>query len=263
MSGFLQKIYGVTEERVAKAKQALPAAALEKEPLFKRKTHDVKAAFRADDYNIIAEIKFASPSEGSIHAPGNPVTVANGYLNAGAKMLSILTEPLYFKGELDYLKAVRQARPDALLLRKDFMVDPYQMLEAKACGADAILLIVAMTDEKLTHDLFQTANDLKLTPLVEVHDGAELDSALKLGADMIGVNNRNLKTLKTDLNIGRDLAKRKPKGSVLICESGLSTAEDLRSMRALGYDGFLMGTHFMRKPDPGAALKELRGQLCA
>jgi indole-3-glycerol phosphate synthase len=263
MSSFLQKIYGITQERVAKAKQALPPAALEQEPLFKRKTHDVMAAFRADDYNVIAEIKFASPSEGSIHAPGNPLPVANGYLTAGAKMLSILTEPIYFKGEPEYLKAVRQARPDALLLRKDFMVDPYQMLEAKAWGADAILLIVAMTDEKLTHDLFQAAKTLDLTPLVEVHGEEELDSALKLGADMIGVNNRNLKTLKTDLNIGRELAKRKPKHSVFICESGLSTAEDLRSMRALGYDGFLMGTHFMRKPDPGAALQELRGQLCA
>ena len=263
MSSFLQKIYGITQERVAKAKKDMPPAALEKEPLFKRKAHDVKAAFRQDDYNIIAEIKFASPSEGSIHAPGNPVPVAEGYLDAGAKMLSILTEPLYFKGELDYLKAVRAARPEALLLRKDFMVDPYQMLEARACGADAILLIVAMTDEKLTRDLFQAATSLGLTALVEVHAENELDAALKLGAGVIGVNNRNLKTLKTDLDIGRSLAKRKPRNSVFICESGLSTADDLRSMRALGYDGFLMGTHFMRRPDPGAALKELRGQLCA
>ena len=262
MSSFLQKIYGITQERVAKAKQAAPAAVLEQEDLFKRKTHNVKNAFRNDDYNIIAEVKFASPSEGEINTAAKPVPVAEGYLNAGARMLSVLTEPLYFKGEPAYLKAIRQARPEALLLRKDFMVDPYQMIEAKAWGADAILLIVAMTDEALTRDLFQAAQALGLTPLVEVHAEDELDSALKLGADMIGVNNRNLKTLKTDIGIGRALAKRKPKGSVFICESGLSTAEDLRSMRVLGYDGFLMGTSFMREADPGAALKELKGQLC-
>lgn len=263
MSSFLQKIYGITQERVAAAKKAVPVSALEKEPLYARKTGDVKQAFLQDDYNIIAEIKFASPSEGSIHPPGNPVPVASGYLDAGARMLSILTEPLYFKGDLEYLKAVRQARPEALLLRKDFMVDPYQMHEAKAYGADAILLIVAMTDDVLTRDLFQAAKGLHLTPLVEVHAENELDSALKLGADVIGVNNRNLKTLKTDLDIGRSLAKRKPKDSVFICESGLSTAEDLRSMRSLGYDGFLMGTHFMRKDNPGKALLELKEQLCA
>jgi indole-3-glycerol phosphate synthase len=121
-----------------------------------------------------------------------------------------------------------------------------------------------MTDAALTKDLFQAAQALGLAPLVEVHDAAELETAAALGATLIGVNNRNLKTLKTDLETGRQLAKRKPKGSTFICESGLSTAEDLRSMRALGYDGFLMGTHFMRRDNPGAALGELREQLrCA
>jgi indole-3-glycerol phosphate synthase len=264
MSSFLQKIHAETKERVAAAKRAKPAAALEGEPLFRRDPHEVSSAFRQDGYNIIAEIKFASPSEGSIHPPGNPVPVAEAYLRAGARMLSILTEPAYFKGDLAFLKAVREARPDALLLRKDFMVDPYQMLEAKAAGADAVLLIVAMTDPVLTRELFTAAKKLALAPLVEVHDEEELDAALALGADFIGVNNRNLKTLKTDLGTSRRLAARKPEGSVFVCESGLSTAEDLRAMRALGYDGFLMGTHFMKKDDPGAALRELQEQLkCA
>jgi len=264
MSGFLQKIAALTAERVEKAKLAIPASTLEQAPLFRRKTHDVKAAFQKDGYNIIAEIKFASPSEGNIHPLHTPVPIAAGYLEAGAAMLSILTEPLYFKGELDYLKNVRVEQPEALLLRKDFMVDPYQMLEAKACGADAILLIVAMTAPALTKDLFQAARALELTPLVEVHDDAELDEAIKLGADVIGVNNRNLKTLKTDLDTGRRLAARKPRGSVFICESSLSTAEDLRDMKARGYDGFLMGTSFMRQDNPGKALADLQGQLaCA
>jgi len=155
MTSFLQKIYGITQERVATAKKSMPAAALEKSPLFARKTHDVKSVFRHDGYNIIAEIKFASPSEGDIYPAGDPVSIAEAYLQAGASMLSVLTEPLYFKGTLEYLVAVRHARPDALLLRKDFMVDPYQMPEAKACGADAILLIVAMTEPALTKDLFR------------------------------------------------------------------------------------------------------------
>lgn len=264
MTGFLQKIRGITEERVARAKQAVSVATLEQSDLFKRKTHDVKQAFRRDAYNIIAEIKFASPSEGQIHPTADPVTIADGYLGAHAAMLSILTEPQYFKGELDYLKAIRARHSEALLLRKDFMVDAYQMHEAKAYGADAILLIVAMTEFALTKDLLQAARALDLTPLVEVHDDAELDEAVKLGADVIGVNNRNLKTLKTDLDIGRRLAAKKPKDSVFICESGLSTADDLRDMRARGYDGFLMGTTFMRQSNPGTALSALQGQLaCA
>lgn len=263
MSSFLENIYGLTQERVARARQSVPGSALEKEPLFRRQPHDVKKAFGASGYNIIAEVKFASPSEGAIHPATDPVPIAQGYLNAGARMLSVLTEPQFFKGELDYLKSIRQARPDALLLRKDFMVDPYQMLEAKAYGADAVLLIVAMTDDALTRDLFQAAKALGLTPLVEVHDEDEFDRALKMEADVIGVNNRNLKTLKTDLNISRALAKRKPANSVFICESGLSTADDLRSMKSLGYDGFLMGTHFMRSANPGNALKALKEQLCA
>ena len=264
MSNFLQKIRGLTETRVAKAKQSVSVADLEQSPLFKRVPHDVKAAFREDAYNIIAEIKFASPSEGDIHAGGNPVAIAEGYLSAGAKMLSILTEPEFFKGDLGYLKAVREKRADARLLRKDFMVDTYQLFEAKAHGADAILLIVAMTEFALTNDLFQAATGLGLAPLVEVHDEAELEEAVKLGADFIGVNNRNLKTLKTVLDIGRRLAQQKPKDSVFICESGLSRADDLKAMKSLGYNGFLMGTSFMRKDNPGKALGDLQEQLkCA
>jgi indole-3-glycerol phosphate synthase len=261
MSSFLEKIYGLTQERVEKAKKTVPAKELEERNLFQRMPHKVKPAFMQDDYNIIAEIKFASPSEGDIHSGNDPVKIAGGYLDAGARMLSVLTEPLYFKGELAYLESVRKARPEALLLRKDFMTDPYQLLEARAHGADAILLIVAMTEHALTKDLFNQAQALGLTPLVEVHDEAELEQALAMGADFIGVNNRNLKTLKTDLETSRRLISHKPKEAVFVCESGLSTAEDLRSMHAIGYDGFLMGTTFMRQSDPGAALKHLRESL--
>ena len=261
MSGFLQKIAGITAERVAAAQATTPVSALELMPLYTRTPRPALPRFQQPGYNIIAEVKFASPSEGTIVENRQPLEVAAGYLEAGAAMLSVLTEPKYFKGELDYLAGIRMANPDALLLRKDFMVDPYQLHEARAYGADAILIIVAMTDAAVTKDLYDGALALGLTTLVEVHDAAEMDAALALGAKMIGVNNRNLKTLKTDLGISRDLAHKKPEGGVLICESGLSTAADLQSMRAIGYDGFLMGTHFMRQPDPGAALAALKASL--
>lgn len=251
---FLEKIHALTEERVAAAKKIISAEELRD---VQRIPHAVTPAFKKDGYNIIAEIKFASPSEGEIRRGNNAVEIAASYLSAGAAMLSVLTEPLYFKGDPAYLKAVRKAHPDALLLRKDFMVDSYQLLEAKAWGADAILLIAAMTAPGVTEKLFHEARELGLAALVEVHDEAELEEALELGADFVGVNNRNLKTLKTDLDISRRLAKMKPENAAFICESGLKTAEDLRAMRAAGYNGFLMGTHFMRKEDPGAALKEL------
>ncbi len=263
MTGFLQKIHDITVDRVARARADVMVSDLERSPCFSRQPGDVLKAFRNDSYNVIAEIKFASPSEGNI-AAGDPVAIADGYLASGATMLSILTEPQFFKGDLAYLQAVRDKHPKALLLRKDFMVDPYQLYEAKAYGADAILIIVAMTPPAVTKELFEAARGLGLAALVEVHDGAELDAAIELGADFIGVNNRNLKTLKTDLGIGRELAARKPKNSIFICESGLSTADDLRDMKSRGYDGFLMGTSFMRKPQPGAALRDLQEQLkCA
>jgi indole-3-glycerol phosphate synthase len=261
MTFFLQKIYALTQARVAEAKKVVPAAGLKETALFARKPQDVREAFTGGGYNIIAEVKFSSPSEGVIRPDGDSVMVAASYLQARATMLSVLTEPQYFKGDLRYLSAIRAAYPAALLLRKDFIVDPYQLLEARAHGADAVLLIAAMTEAALTKDLFHEAVSLGLTPLVEVHDAAELEAMLDFGADFIGVNNRNLKTLKIDLETGRQLITKKPKGDIFICESGLSTAEDVRDMRALGYDGFLMGTHFMRHTDPGHALSELMEAL--
>jgi indole-3-glycerol phosphate synthase len=262
--GFLQEIAQLTASRLVEQKKAMPLSRLEDQPLFHRTPHNVLQPFRRDGYNIISEIKFASPSEGVIHVGGDPLTIAKDYKNAGATMLSVLTEPDYFRGCLDYLRKIREQDDGILLLRKDFIVDPYQLVEARACGADAVLLIVAMTGDALTQELFTEARALGLTPLVEVHSEEDMAIALEMGADFVGVNNRNLETLVTDLNIGRELAARKPKDAVFICESGLSTAADLKGMRALGYDGFLMGTSFMRHKDPGGALERLMGDLsCA
>ena len=212
MSGFLKKINNLTTERVEKTQNNVPLSALQSMPLYTRTPGAVQPAFREVGYNIIAEVKFASPSEGNIHPdPPRPVDIATAYLAMGAKMLSVLTEPLYFKGDLDYLAAIRAAQPDALLLRKDFINDIYQLHEARAYGADAVLLIVAMTGADLTRDLYQAATALGLSVLVEVHDADELHIAADMGASLIGVNNRNLKTLKTDLNTSRALATQSRK----------------------------------------------------
>lgn len=255
MSGFLQKINDLTTTRVEAAQKSVPVSTLKDMPFYNRQPKAVQPAFLQAGYHIIAEVKFASPSEGTIYpdAPA-PVGIAESYLAAGARMLSVLTEPLYFKGDLEYLSAIRTAQPDALLLRKDFINDIYQLHEARAYGADAVLLIVAMTGADLTRDLFQAAHAMGLSVLVEVHDAEELQTAADIGAGIIGVNNRNLKTLKTDLGISRDLAKQKPENAAFICESGLTTAADVAAMRAIGYDGFLMGTHFMRTKTPGDVL---------
>jgi len=264
MDLFLEKIARLTAERLSETKKNVPLEALKNLPFFFRPPQHILHAFRHDDCNIIAEVKFASPSEGDICTNIDPCDIAKGYLNAGAAMLSVLTEPEYFKGSLGYLSQIRKQNPDALLLRKDFIVDSYQLTEAKAYGADAVLLIVAMTGKDKSKELFAEARVLRLTTLVEVHDEEELVVAIDMGADFIGVNNRNLKTLKIDLDISRRLSSMKPEKAVFICESGLSTAAQLREMKGLGYDGFLMGTSFMKQNSPGMALAALKKEfLCA
>jgi indole-3-glycerol phosphate synthase len=264
MDLFLEKIARLTAERLSETKTRVPLEALKDYPLFSRQPQPVLPAFLRDDCNIIAEIKFASPSDGDICNTIDPRGIAKAYLDANATMLSVLTEPQYFKGSLAYLRQIREENPKALLLRKDFIVDPYQLTEARAYGADAALLIVAMAGVAATKELFAEAHTLGLTPLVEVHDEEELAVAIDMGADFIGVNNRNLKTLKISLDISRRLSLMKPENVVFICESGLSTAVQLREMRELGYDGFLMGTAFMKQSSPGAALAALKKEFsCA
>lgn len=261
---FLQEIHALSKARAETSKKNMPEEKLRDMPLFSRTPRKVKDIFKSDRWNIIAEIKFSSPSQGILRASATPEEIAEGYLDAGAAMISALTEPVYFKGDLNYLKILREKFPEALLLRKDFIADAYQLLEARAYGADAALLIIGMTGRKKTEEMLHAAHELHLTPLVEVHDATELEQAIEIGADFIGINNRDLKTLKIDLNTGRNLAKMKPKDAIFICESGLSTVEDLRDMRTCGYDGFLIGTHFMRHDNPGDALKALMEELaCA
>lgn len=260
----LEAIVSATRTRVAAAMTREPRAQLERRALAATPAGDVfeSRLARADGVNIIAECKRRSPSRGVLRSAYDPVAIAAAYERAGAAAISVLTEPGFFDGSLDHLMAVRAA-VNTPLLRKDFMVHEYQLLEARAAGADAILLIVAaLTDEEL-RQLSTSARDLGLAALVEVHNLEECDRALAANASIIGVNNRNLRTLHVDLDASRVIAERIPKNVIGISESGLKTRDDLRAMTALGYQAFLMGERFMVDPDPGAALAGLITSLGA
>jgi indole-3-glycerol phosphate synthase len=206
--------------------------------------------------NVIAECKRRSPSRGVLRADYDPVAQAQAYARGGAVAISVLTEPSFFDGALDHLTRVRAA-VDAPVLRKDFVVDPYQLLEARVAGADAVLLIVsALDDDRLTRLLAQ-AGALRLAALVEVHDEAEMDRALAAGASLIGVNNRNLRTLAVDLEVSARVAARLPAGIAAVSESGVRTPEDIARLRDLGYSAFLIGERLMTSADPEGDLAAL------
>jgi indole-3-glycerol phosphate synthase len=214
------------------------------------------ALSRTDRINVIAECKRRSPSRGVLRERYDPVVIAAGYAAAGAAAISVLTEPGFFDGSLDHLTAVRGA-VEVPLLRKDFVVSEYQLLEARAAGADAVLLIVAAlrpAELKVLHD---HACRHGLDVLVEVHDAGELAIAVDAGARIIGVNNRNLRTLQVDVQASEALITRMPADVIAVSESGLKTAADIERLRALGYRAFLIGERLMVAPDPGVALASL------
>lgn len=258
--GVLGKIAAHTGERLARFKTDFPAEKLAAMPFFNRTPGKFCSAFDGAGPRVIAEVKFASPSEGPLRSHPKPsadeaVRVAGSYLRAGACALSVLTEPDHFSGSPKFLFAVRSAYPDAFLLMKDFFIDPYQFELARANGADAVLLIAALLGEKLKPMLDQS-RERGLTALVEVHDEAELESAQKAGAELIGINSRDLKTLKTDLAVAERLAPL-AEGGLLIAESGIQTRSDIDKLTSCGFKGFLIGTSLMRSADPGYALKEI------
>jgi indole-3-glycerol phosphate synthase len=254
----LEAIVAATRARVDAAMAREPRASLERRAMARTPNG---AAFaerlsRRGSINVIAECKRRSPSRGVLRTAYDPVAIAQGYERAGAAAISVLTEPGFFDGSLAHLAAVRDA-VQTPLLRKDFMIDDYQLLEARAAGADAILLIVAALDDRTLIALSQAADALGLAALVEVHSSDECRRALDAGARIVGVNNRNLRTLKVDLDASREIAGMLPANVIGISESGLKTPADLQSMKALGYQAFLMGERFMIEPDPGAALAGL------
>jgi len=210
----------------------------------------------ADRVNVIAECKRRSPSKGVLAADYDPARIAAQYEQGGAAAISVLTEPTFFDGSLEHLTAVR-ARVGLPLLRKDFIVEEYQLFEARAAGADAVLLIVAALEQQDLVALQARAWELGLATLVEVHDEAELARAIDSGARVIGVNNRNLRTLRVDVEASGRLASRMPRGAIGVSESGLKSREELDRLAAAGYRAFLIGERFMTDPDPAGAIRNL------
>ena len=216
----------------------------------------IEAKIEAGLPAVIAEVKKASPSKGVIRVDFDPAAIAQSYERAGAACLSVLTDADFFQGSEAYLREARAAC--ALpVLRKDFTIDPYQVYEARAMGADCILLIVAALDDEALLELSLLAAELDLDVLVEVHDEEELERALEVPAPLIGVNNRNLRTFEVSLDTSLKLRERAPDDRLLVSESGIATTEDIARLRGAGIDAFLVGETFMRAADPGMALKQL------
>ena len=217
---------------------------------------DFAAAFSGGPLRVIAELKRASPSRGILRQQYGPEAIAQSYEAAGASALSVLTEERYFLGSLHDLEAVRAA-VRLPVLRKDFILEDYQIYESVAAGADALLLIVAALSDEELRRLLDLCHGLGIAPLVEVHDECELERALGAGAGIIGVNNRDLKTLEVDLEVSLRLRPRIPAGSIAVTESGIKTGQDLCRLAEAGYRAFLIGETFMTAADPGVALREM------
>jgi indole-3-glycerol phosphate synthase len=260
VSDILQRIVAVKREEVAAAQARVPLTAVRRDAESRVLTRDFVGALRqrnqAGKPAVIAEIKKASPSKGVLRADFEPADIAQSYAEHGAACLSVLTDQQFFQGCNDFLK---QARASCALpvLRKDFMVDAYQIYESRAIGADAVLLIVACLDDAQLADLEAVALALDLAVLVEVHDAAELERALRLRTPLIGVNNRNLKTFEVSLETTLTLRRGVPPDRLLVCESGIRTREDVLRLGSAGVSAFLVGEAFMRAADPGVELAKL------
>jgi indole-3-glycerol phosphate synthase len=255
----LHQIAESVRKRLGERKAQISEQEVERLCKTARTPYPFQETFRQPGIHVIAEVKFASPSQGTISQvkEPNPVEVASSYLQAGARALSVLTEQDHFHGKPEYLSEIRKAHPEARLLLKDFVLERYQLLEARVLGADAALLIVALLGKGLTAELLSVCREIGLSALVEVHDEDELNIAVEAGAELIGINNRNLKTLAISLDTSYRLKNLAPKNACLISESGIHTAQEIRSLRSMGFSGFLIGTSLMKTGSPGDALKRL------
>jgi indole-3-glycerol phosphate synthase len=252
----LSKILAETRRTLAEARQRRPLAEVERQAAAAPPVRGFAAALRQPAITVIAEIKRRSPSAGWIREGADAATIAQSYQGAGAAALSVLTDGPFFGGELEDLTTARAA-VRLPVLRKDFIVDRYQVVEARAAGADAILLIVAALSDGELAALLKEASGLGLDALVETHDVTEVDRALALGARLIGINHRDLATFEMDMTLAARLRPRIPSDRIVVAESGIRTAEDVRRMRAAAVDAILVGENLMRAPDPADALGAL------
>ena len=252
----LSRIIESRRAEVARRRRIMPETVLRIAAGKADAPRDFAGALVRDEVNVIAEIKKASPSAGVLRREFEPVSLARGFEQAGAAALSVLTEEENFQGALAHLRDARAA-VSLPVLRKDFIVDPWQVWEARAANADSFLLIAAALDDAALAGLLNLGRELGMEALVEVHTAEELERVLAAGARILGVNNRNLHTLEVRVETSLELAGMIPEDCVAVSESGLRSAEDLRKLSAAGFDAFLIGESLMREPDPGAALKRL------
>lgn len=256
----LDEIVAYKKEELAETKRHVPLAEIKARTVDAEPTRGFGKALAAGaDIRLIAEVKKASPSKGVIRPDFDPVTIAKVYESSGASCLSVLTEKKYFQGSLDYLGAIRKA-VGLPLLRKDFIIDEYQIFEARAAGADAILLIAACLELNRMEDYLGVAAGLGLDVLVESHTGRELDQSLRAGAMIVGINNRDLQRFTVSLDTTFGLLKDIPEDRVVVSESGIETHDDVVKLQQAGVDAILVGEAFMREKDIGKKVKELLGK---
>ncbi|MGH2731583.1 MAG: indole-3-glycerol phosphate synthase TrpC [Actinomycetota bacterium] len=260
MASYLDRILEVTRERLEEQRRRRSPGDLEREAAQRGAPRDFLAAMMAPGISLVAEVKRRSPSAGAIRMEIDPAGWAGAYQRGGARALSVLTEPVFFSGSLQDLKQAREAC--ALpVLRKDFVLDPYQVVEARAAGADAVLIIVAATGERgLYEDLMAAAAEVGLLPLVEIHDRAELDLAFEANPVLIGVNQRNLHTFGVDRGLAARLRRSIPSEVAVIAESGIGSRGDVEALEAAHVQGVLVGETLMRSEDPERAVAELLGR---
>jgi indole-3-glycerol phosphate synthase len=255
----LQRIVEVRRAEVSRRKRIVPEAVMRMAVKKADAVRDFPGVLCRDAFNIISELKKASPSAGVLRADFDPVGLARGFADAGAAALSVLTEETHFQGSLAYLRDARAA-VSVPVLRKDFIVEPWQIWETRAAGADTFLLIVAALSAADLAELLLLGRELGMEPLVEVHTRTELDAAIGAGARIIGVNNRDLQTLEVRMETSLALIDAIPDDCIAVSESGLRSAADLARLRAAGFDAFLIGETLMRQADPSAGLRSLLGR---
>ena len=261
MPSILDKIVAAKREELADARRAAPLAAVQRAASEQPRPLNLSAALNGDAIRLIAEVKKASPSRGLLSPDFDPVRLADTYVANGAAAVSCLTDPR-FQGELAHLSAIKQsgASGRAPVLRKDFIFNPYQVYEARAAGADGILLIVAILNPAMLRELLEISHSLGMQCLVEVHDENELETAVEADAEIIGINNRDLHTFTTDLAVTQRLAPQVPPGKVIVSESGIFTANDLQLLSTFRVNAVLVGEAIVTAPDVAAKVRELSGQ---